>query len=108
MKIRLDDVRVPPSGYEDVKTPLEFEKIVSKCIRDGIQIEEISFDHDLWYKLVWVEITGYDCLSWFLSVLPINEKGFKVPFIKFHTANPVWLANMKRLLNMFLSSIRNG
>jgi hypothetical protein len=100
MKLYLDDVRkIPDESREEIRTPEHFETTVKACIRMGIEITDISFDHDLAYEVVGIEITGHDCLKWLLNQRPIQE--LPLPNIHFHTANPVGLANMESLLRTY-------
>jgi hypothetical protein len=83
MKVFLDDVRKPPSGYTLVQT---YEECV-KLLETG-KVKELSLDHDLG-----TEKTGYDVVRWIEEKVAMED--FNPPLIKIHSANPVGRRNME-------------
>lgn len=77
MKIFLDDIRQPPSGWVHVYWPDEMINL----LKTGF-VEEISLDHDLGDDN---KGTGYDVLVWIENAVVME--GFNPPKIKIHSAN---------------------
>lgn len=112
MKIYLDDVRfIPDVTRTECKNASQFVQLVFTHLWE---IEEISFDHDLWAisygeseKKVccdeWsfgedaiLEKNGYDCLYWFVATYRLLRLPF--PKMLIHSANPIGAERMNRLL----------
>jgi len=77
MKIYLDDVRTPPSGWILTKTAngaIEYLKTD--------QVKQISLDHDLGDD---ESGTGYDVLLWIEQQVAVTD--FDPPIIFIHTSN---------------------
>lgn len=105
MKIRIDDVRLPPDStwefsFRDTLKENSLDFAVKRYFKDLIlyieQITEISFDHDLWDEN---EITWYELLRITLDIYKACK--IKLPKISIHSANPVWVDRMKSLLNYY-------
>lgn len=77
MKVFLDDIRQPPSGWVHVYWPDEMINL----LKTGF-VEEISLDHDLGDDN---KGTGYDVLIWIENAVAME--GFNPPKIKIHSAN---------------------
>ena len=77
MKVYLDDIRKPPTGWKLVKWPNE----AIKLLKTG-KVEEISLDHDLGDD---ERGTGYDVVLWIEK--QVVTKKFNPPKIKVHSAN---------------------
>jgi len=78
VKVYLDDERVPPEGWVLVRWPDE----VIDLLKTG-EVTHLSLDHDLGDD---GRGTGYDVLLW-LEEQVFNNKFFKVPEMKVHSAN---------------------
>ena len=79
MKVYLDDIRKPPTGWTLMRWPDE----VIKVLRDGV-VDELSLDHDLGDDR---RGTGYDVILWLEREKYFN-KDFPLPRkIAIHTAN---------------------
>ena len=92
MKIFLDDVRSPPSGWILAQHPDD----VINYIKSG-QVEEISLDHDLGLWNDCGEITGMKVLEW-LEEKVYFDKTFIPPKITLHTANSVARKRMEQAI----------
>lgn len=96
MKIWVDDIRKSPEGYEWLKTVSDVCFYCELFYKDNkLNIEEISLDHDAG-DLVRYGGDYINILNW------LEEKqyvyGWNIPTIfSFHSANPVGVANMKRI-----------
>ncbi len=78
MKVYLDDERIAPDGWLQVRWPDEAIKLLQTgCVM------YLSLDHDLGDDL---RGTGYDVLLWLEQEVSLN--GFLPPEITIHTANP--------------------
>lgn len=101
-KVYLDDVRFPPDEtWTDFKDPYECWEFIQNEFNN---ITHISLDHDLAYRNDFgEEVTWYDILTWILNLhynyVRMDMGHGKLPEIIFHTANPVWYANMTAALN---------
>jgi len=92
MKVYLDDERIAPDGWVQVRWPDE----VIKLLQTG-EVTRLSLDHDLGDDQ---RGTGYDVLLWLEQ--EVSNNGFLPPEITIHTANP---AARERMLAA-VSSIR--
>lgn len=88
MKIYLDDTRPCPEGWVLVRTVEQAIKLL-----ETEQVEEISLDNDL--GLGYTE--GWEVLD-FLEETVFDNKNFPMPIVSVHSANPVRVAYMKRVL----------
>lgn len=99
INVMLDDTRLPNPKWAWIwlvaATPFEFYSLIIHNIGN---IENITFDHDLGYlPLGGREITGYDCLAWFVQTYKFLEIPF--PCIWIETSNPVGAQQMENLLS---------
>lgn len=78
MKIYLDDERIAPVGWVQVRWPDEAIKLLELG-----GITHLSLDHDLGDDQ---RGTGYDVLLWLEQEVVLNQ--YAVPEIIIHTANP--------------------
>ncbi len=78
MKVYLDDERVAPDGWLQVRWPDE----VIKLLENG-EVTHLSLDHDLGDDQ---HGTGYDVLLWIEQSVALHS--FLPPEIMIHTANP--------------------
>ena len=78
MKVFLDDERIAPEGWVQVRWPEE----VINLLRSG-NVTHLSLDHDLGDDQ---HGTGYDVLLWIEQEAVLHR--FVPPEIKIHTANP--------------------
>lgn len=78
MKVFLDDERVAPAGWVQVRWPEE----AIKLLQSG-NVTELSLDHDLGDD---EHGTGYDVIIWIEEA--VATSGFRPPHIKVHSANP--------------------
>lgn len=94
MKIWIDDCRIAPDGYVDIKTVYAAKAIIIRCERRKETIELIDIDHDAG---VFAEYGGdyIELLNW------IEATGRNYP-IHIHSMNPVGAENMRRIIQ------RNG
>jgi hypothetical protein len=89
MKIYLDDERNPKGkNWIVVRTVNEFKEIYKEYYP---YIDEISLDHDLG-----TDETGYDALTWLEE--QIITKGWDIPDINIHSANPSGRDRMKLVI----------
>ena len=93
MKIWLDDVRQVPDGYVWTKSVNETIKLIEKAESDGETIELLDLDHDLGDYAP----DGGDAIK-LLDYLVENEKFYPV---RLHTANPVGMDNMARMIRRY-------
>jgi len=84
LKIWLDDKRVNPDGFVWIKSASEVIKILEN---DLIEIEYISFDHDLGQKL-----SGYNVAQEIEKLC--FQKKIKCPDWNVHSANPTGKQNI--------------
>jgi len=83
MRIYLDDLRPTPEGYTRVYTVEEGIDLILDCIKNGIKIQEISFDNDLGEGL----LEGRKLLDWVEEQLYYGN--MELPeVLTVHTANP--------------------
>ena len=101
MRDYLDDERVAPTGWVQVRWPSE----AIDLLKLG-KVEELSLDHDLGDDQ---RGTGYDVLTWIEEAVALQ--GFKPPRISVHSANPAArprmesaIASIKRLAEREASS----
>jgi hypothetical protein len=92
MKVFLDDERVAPVGWVQVRWPNEVIMLL-----EGGEVSHLSLDHDLGDDQ---RGTGYDVLLWIEREVALKK--FAPPEITIHTANP---AAMQRML-VAVQSIR--
>ncbi|MBO5925794.1 MAG: hypothetical protein J6Q52_06030 [Clostridia bacterium] len=95
MKIWLDDVRIPPSGYVLAHSVNEAIDYILSAESVGEEIEVIDCDHDLGDYAV-DGGDGIKLLDWLI------ERGTYYP-IALHTANPVGRENMMRTIRRYWS-----
>lgn len=94
MKIFVDDERHPEhwSDYDDSWTVVrnfeQFQDVVYKCSSTDIDIEIISFDHDLGKDMP----TGYDYAKW------LTEQYIVIPEVWAHTMNTPGKINILTLM----------
>jgi hypothetical protein len=86
MKIWLDDVRQPPSGWIHIET---VEELIPFFKKNRNKITHLSLDHDLGENIM----SGYDFITW-LEKMVFTGKYNSVPDIKVHSANPVGRKNI--------------
>lgn len=92
MKLWIDDLRPAPSGYFWCKS---VDGAISLINNNELNIEEINLDHDAGFM---VECGG-DYIE-ILKEMEIKKYFFNTQYnflIKFHSANPVGVQNMKRI-----------
>jgi len=77
MRVFLDDERVAPDGWRQVRWP---EEAIVLLESGGVQ--ELSLDHDLGDD---EHGTGYDVLLWIEEA--VATRGFAPPRIRVHSAN---------------------
>jgi hypothetical protein len=77
MKVYLDDERIAPSGWTQVRWPDE----AIALLRTG-EVDEISLDHDLGDD---EHGTGYSVILWIEQA--VATAGFRPPIITVHSAN---------------------
>ncbi len=77
MKVYLDDERIAPDGWRQVRWPEE----AIELLETGT-VTELSLDHDLGDD---DHGTGYDVVLWIEEAVAI--RGFRPPSIKVHSAN---------------------
>lgn len=92
MKLFVDDIRLPPVGWEHIHSVNE---AIGTIILEYDKIEVISLDHDAgdYGPPDYIKI-----LDWAEEVYGSDFK----PAIRLHSANPVGIANMRRIIE------RNG
>ena len=90
MKLWLDDIRQASEGYVWCKSVNEAITVIED---NKNNIEVIDLDHDLGDFAK----DGGDAIC-LMDYLVANELFYK---LNFHTANPVGLANMKRMYNRY-------
>jgi hypothetical protein len=95
MKLWVDDVRPAPEGYKWVRSVNEAIDLLSDLINFGIDdIEVLDIDHDAGEYV--------DCGGDYIRLLDwLEETGRNYP-IRIHSANPVGVQNMRRIIE------RNG
>lgn len=100
IKIFIDDIRFPPDNTRDDsfvsylkswRKQASINELLFKIIMNDV--EEISFDHDLadesdfnWYEVMKLVLQYY------------RLTGKHLPKISIHSANPIWVERMERLL----------
>src|SRR5690606_5639955 len=89
-KLYLDDVRLIPDGYLEVRSYAEVVLYVPAC---GFPVF-LSFDHDLG-----LEESGHDCAKWLVNYCLDND--LRLPEFAVHSQNPVRKENIASLLNNF-------
>ena len=78
MKVYLDDERVAPEGWRQVRWPDE----VIELLKSG-NVTDLSLDHDLGDD---ERGTGYHVVLWLEEA--VVTRGFKPPRVTVHSANP--------------------
>jgi hypothetical protein len=86
VKVYLDDQRVAPAGWKQVRWPDE----AIELLKSG-QVTEISLDHDLGDD---ERGTGYDIVLWIEEQVIVA--GFQPPTIHVHSANSSAREKMER------------
>lgn len=97
MKVYLDDIRIPPKGWEWVGWPKE----AIKLLKTG-KVTEISLDHDLGDDK---KGTGNDVILW-IEERVINSS-FIPPKITIHTANSSARSKMEAGVKSILKAYHN-
>lgn len=97
MKIWVDDLRLPPDGYVWVRSVNEAIALFLKLSREGKTVEVLDLDHDS--GDYFSDGGDYICL---LDYLERGECPLVPSAFRFHSMNPVGVANMRRIIN------RNG
>jgi hypothetical protein len=92
MKLYLDDERIPPEGWIQVRWPEEAIEI----LKTG-KVTELSLDHDLGDDS---RGTGYDVILWIEE--RVVTEGFVPPKITVHSANPSARQKMEAGINSIL------
>ncbi len=92
MKVFLDDERVAPSGWIQVRWPEE----AIDLLKTG-KVTELSLDHDLGDD---EHGTGYDVLLWIEEEVMFNK--FVLPSINIHSANPAARRRMEEALRSIM------
>jgi hypothetical protein len=77
MKVYLDDERVAPEGWIQVRWPEE-----AIALLEAGQVDELSLDHDLGDD---EHGTGYDVLLWLEEAVAMRQ--FSPPRVRVHSAN---------------------
>lgn len=95
MKIWVDDIRQAPEGYDWTRSVNETIRLIEQAEQAGKKIELIDLDHDLGDYAG----DGGDAIK-ILDYLVENSKFYPV---RLHTANPVGLDNMRRMINRYWS-----
>ena len=85
MKVFLDDERVAPDGWMQVRWP---EEVIALLQEGGVT--HLSLDHDLGDDQ---HGTGYDVLLWIEEAVVLQK--FVPPEINIHTANPAARQRMR-------------
>ena len=93
MKLWVDDLRLPPEGYEWAKSVNEAIRYIEQAENLGDEIEVIDLDHDLG---IYAD-DGGDAIK-VLDYLVERETFYP---IEIHTANPVGRANMERMIDRY-------
>ena len=96
MKLFLDDERIAPDGWKQLRWP---EEIIEILKSKAGHVTHISLDHDLGdneaaKKESRKERTGYDVLLW-LERQVYAQPSFPVPVLVVHSANSVAAGKMK-------------
>lgn len=99
MKIWIDDVRTPPEDvWQWAKTYSDGIALIDYAVLHGLQIDTISFDHDLGE-----EKTGYD-IALYLAEKVWWERIPKPKHAFVHSANPPGRDNIQSVINRYLSA----
>lgn len=85
IRVYLDDERIAPSGWIQVRWPEE-----AIALLEAGDVEELSLDHDLGDD---EHGTGYDVLVWIEEAVALRS--FKPPRIHVHSANPAARVRME-------------
>ena len=85
ISVYLDDERVAPAGWRQVRWPDEAIRLL-----EAGDVDEISLDHDLGDDR---RGTGYDVLVWIEEAVVL--RGFRPPRISVHSANPAARVRME-------------
>lgn len=99
MKIFLDDIRTPPSGWKRTYTA----NGTIYLIKIG-QVTHLSLDHDLGDERY--SGTGYDVML-YLEERARMDPSFHMPDVKFHTSNPIGRKRMEQCLSSTLKFLDN-
>lgn len=108
MKLRIDDVRFPPDETWDDTVTMYIKawkykawvnQLLFRIILSTDKIDEISFDHDLWED---TEFNWYELMK--LVIQYYKLVWYPLPKISIHSANPIWVERMERLLEETLQS----
>lgn len=95
MKVYLDDERIAPDGWVQVRWPDE----AIELLKIG-NVTELSLDHDLGDD---EHGTGYDVLLWLEEQVICNQ--FMPPSIYLHTANPAARVRMDAAIQSIKLSV---
>lgn len=90
MKVFLDDERIAPGGWTQVRWPEEAIALLNTG-----EVSELSLDHDLGDD---AHGTGYDVLKWIEEAVATRK--LTPPTIHIHTANPAARVRMKMAADM--------
>ena len=93
IKIWLDDLRNPPSGYYHCHSVNEVIKKIRKCEQSHVIIEELNLDHDLGD----FASDGGDTTK-LLDFLVQRQTFYRITL---HTANPVGRNKMQRIIDRY-------
>lgn len=96
MKLYVDDIRIAPEGWTQAWNAKEALLFLQKG-----DVTHMSLDHDLGDP---GEPTGYDIMCWLEQWVYMED--VPVPYITFHTANPVGRANMQACLDGILRRLK--
>ncbi|MBV5329803.1 MAG: hypothetical protein JZU65_19605 [Chlorobium sp.] len=77
MKVYLDDERIAPDGWIQVRWPEDAIRLL-----ESGEVTELSLDHDLGDD---AHGTGYDVVLWIEEA--VATRGFRPPSVKVHSAN---------------------
>lgn len=91
MKIWVDDVRRPPKGYLWVQSVFEAITCLVECDTRGWDVEIVDLDHDAG------EYSQYG--GDYIKILEWMEHMKRNYPIRIHSANPVGIENMRRIIN---------
>lgn len=96
MKVYLDDERVAPQGWVQVRWPDE----AIELLKTG-EVRDLSLDHDLGDD---ARGTGYDVLLWIEE--QVMCKQFIPPSIRVHSANPAARLRMEAAILAIMKRVK--
>lgn len=91
MRVWLDDMREPPSGWEWAQT---YEEAIE--LFEDYEVEEASLDHDLGADYHGPYMSGYNFILWLREYDKWPTKSLAV-----HSMNPVGAENMCKMIEAF-------